>query len=78
MEDLEGFKNYRRDFPESSLILRGTKKDNNAWFVRQEIRVECPKEANAKALDILNKGVDSLVFPCESKRTVMRNILKLC
>ena len=57
--------------------LRGTKKDNNAWLVRQEIRVECPKEANAKALDILNKGVDSLSFHVKAKE-LMRNILKHC
>jgi len=29
--------------------------------------VECPKEANAKALDILNKGVDSLSFHVKAK-----------
>ena len=28
---------------------------------------ECPKEANAKALDILNKGVDSLSFHVKAK-----------
>ena len=35
--------------------------------MRQEIKVECPKEANAKALDILNKGVDSLGFYVKKK-----------
>ena len=43
-------------------FVRGNKKDNNAWYVRQNIVVTDPKEANAKALDILNKGVDSLGF----------------
>ena len=42
--------------------LRGTRKDNNEWLVRQDIRVEDVHEANSKALDILNKGVDSLGF----------------
>ncbi|KAA6350599.1 Methylmalonyl-CoA mutase, partial [termite gut metagenome] len=41
--------------------LRGTKTDN-AWLVRQDIAVECPKEANEKALTVLYKGVDSLSF----------------
>ena len=29
--------------------------------------MECPKEANAKALDILNKGIDSLGFKVNAK-----------
>ena len=65
MEDLEGLKttdNLPGEFP----YLRGTKKDN-VWMVRQNIHVDCPKEANAKALDILNKGVDSLGFCIEWK-----------
>ncbi|MFR8554258.1 MAG: hypothetical protein ACLVEU_12910 [Bacteroides cellulosilyticus] len=31
--------------------------------------MESPKEANAKALDILNKGIDSLTFHVKAKRT---------
>lgn len=43
-------------------FVRGNKKDNNEWYVRQNIKVTDAKEANAKALDVLNKGVDSLGF----------------
>ena len=43
-------------------FVRGNKKDDNTWYVRQNIEVTDPKEANAKALDILNKGIDSLGF----------------
>lgn len=43
-------------------FVRGNKKDNNEWYVRQNIVAEDAVEANAKALDILNKGVDSLGF----------------
>ncbi len=43
-------------------FVRGNKKDDNSWYVRQDIQVDDPKEANAKALDVLNKGVDSLGF----------------
>ena len=43
-------------------FVRGNKKDNNFWYVRQEIFAADAKEANAKALDILNRGVDSLGF----------------
>ena len=43
-------------------FVRGNKKDSNEWYVRQNIVVNDPAEANKKALDILNKGVDSIGF----------------
>ena len=43
-------------------FVRGNKKDTNEWYVRQNIAVTDPAEANKKALDILNKGVDSIGF----------------
>ena len=43
-------------------FVRGNKKDSNEWYIRQNIKVDDPVEANKKALDILNKGVDSLGF----------------
>lgn len=66
MEDLEGLKTIDA-LPGEFPYLRGTKKDSNEWLVRQEIKVECPKDANAKALNILNKGVDSLSFHIKAK-----------
>lgn len=66
LEDLEGLKTTDA-LPGEFPYLRGTHKDSNAWLVRQEIRVECPAEANAKAKDILNKGVDSLAFHIKAK-----------
>ena len=65
MEDLEGLKTTDA-LPGEFPYLRGTKKDSNAWLVRQEMKVVCPKEANEKALDILNKGIDSLSFHIKS------------
>ena len=65
-EDLEGLKTTE-GFPGQFPYLRGTKKDDNTWYVRQDIKVECAKEANAKALDLLNKGVDSLGFNINKK-----------
>ncbi|MEA4981334.1 MAG: methylmalonyl-CoA mutase small subunit [Paludibacter sp.] len=41
--------------------VRGTKPDND-WFVRQDIIVKDAVSANKKALDLLNKGVNSLGF----------------
>ncbi|MBO7045597.1 MAG: methylmalonyl-CoA mutase small subunit, partial [Prevotella sp.] len=43
-------------------FVRGNKKDSNEWYVRQNIAVTDPAEANKKALDILMKGVDSIGF----------------
>ena len=48
-------------------FLRGNKKDDNTWYIRQEIKADDAKEANAKALDILNKGIDSLSFKIPGK-----------
>ncbi|VBB46308.1 Methylmalonyl-CoA mutase small subunit [uncultured Paludibacter sp.] len=47
--------------PAAFPYVRSTKA-NNEWFVRQDISVENVKEANKKALDLLNKGVTSLGF----------------
>ncbi|KAA6332744.1 Methylmalonyl-CoA mutase [termite gut metagenome] len=60
MEDLQDLKTTDA-LPGEFPYLRGTKKDN-AWLVRQNIAVSSPEEANAKALNILYKGVDSLSF----------------
>ena len=65
-EDLEGLKTTE-GLPGEFPYVRGTKKDDNTWLVRQDIKVECAKEANEKALDILNKGVDSLGFSLKKK-----------
>lgn len=65
-EDLEGLKTTE-GLPGQFPYVRGTRKDDNTWFVRQDIRVDDPKAANAKALDILNKGVDSLGFSVKAK-----------
>ena len=58
LKDLKAVDSLPGEFP----FVRGNKKDNNLWLVRQDIVVEDAAEANKKALDILNKGVDSLGF----------------
>ena len=59
-DDLEGMKTTD-SLPGEFPYVRGTRKDND-WKVRQDIEVKDFKEANAYALDILNKGVNSLGF----------------
>ncbi|EKC44621.1 methylmalonyl-CoA mutase small subunit, partial [human gut metagenome] len=59
-ENLEGIKflgSQAGEFP----YVRGTRA-HNRWHVHQTITVNCPKEANAEALKLLNAGVDSLGF----------------
>lgn len=65
-EDFEGLKTTE-GLPGQYPYIRGIKKDDNTWFIRQDIVVENASEANAKALDILNKGVDSLGFQIKAK-----------
>lgn len=43
-------------------FVRGNKKDDNTWYIRQEINAADAKVANAKALEIMDRGIDSLSF----------------
>lgn len=56
--------------------VRGTKCDNE-WLVRQDIGVENVKDANAKAKDLLTKGVTSLGFALEAENITPENIAAL-
>ncbi len=55
--DLKTTDSLPGEFP----YVRGTKM-NNDWLCRQEIIAATAEEANAKALDVLTKGVNSLGF----------------
>ncbi|MDH8701783.1 methylmalonyl-CoA mutase [Dysgonomonadaceae bacterium PH5-43] len=72
-EDLEGLKTTE-SLPGEFPYVRGTKKDTNDWFVRQDIVVSDFAEANKKALDILNKGVNSLGFKVPKSGVNKENI----
>lgn len=58
--DIKDFKTID-SLPSEYPYVRGTR-TNNDWQVRQDIDASDVKEANAKALDVLNKGVTSLGF----------------
>ncbi len=60
-ENLEPL-NYLNSLPGEFPYVRGTKKNNNEWLVRQSIVVNDLAEANKKALNYLMRGVDSLAF----------------
>ncbi len=63
LADLKAVDSLPGEFP----FVRGNKKDNNLWYVRQDIKAEDAKAANEKAIDVLNKGVDSLGFQIAGK-----------
>ncbi len=64
-EDLEGIKHLGTQ-PGEYPYVRGTK-ENNEWLIRQQVVVNCTKEANAQALDMLTKGITSLNFVISNK-----------
>ena len=60
--------------------VRGTRA-HNRWKIHQTVIVNCPKEANAVALKILNAGVDSIefqivpeTFSAEDLNTLLKDI----
>lgn len=65
-EDLEGLKTPD-SAPGKYPYVRGTRVDN-VWYVRQDIDAHDAKAANAKALDVLNKGIDSLGFKLDKEQ----------
>lgn len=57
-------------------FVRGNSKTDNDWDVRQDLGVEDAKAANAKALDILNKGVTALGFDVRNTEVDMAVLMK--
>ena len=74
-ENLEGLKTTD-SLPGEFPYVRGTKKDND-WYTRQDIEVNDFKAANAKALDVLNKGITSLGFRIDGDDVSAENIKTL-
>jgi methylmalonyl-CoA mutase len=60
-EDLEKL-DYLNSLPGEFPYVRGNKKNNNDWLVRQSIPANNLAEANKKARTYLMKGIDSLAF----------------
>ena len=75
MENIENLKTTE-SLPGKFPYVRGTGKENN-WLVRQDIKVGNIAEANAKALTLLSKGVNSLGFEIEREDVNKENIVLL-
>lgn len=72
-ENLEGLE-YLDPHPDVFPFVRGIKKTND-WFIREDIFVSDPKEANNKARLLLNKGIGSLGFYFDCFHRITRNDL---
>lgn len=68
---------HQFQYPDSFPFIRGNKKDENHWFIRQDVPVSDLKRANEKALDILMKGVDSLGFILDEDKDYSKEDLDL-
>ncbi len=75
-EDLENLSTLNNSEPGAFPYLRGVKTDNS-WRVRQNIYVKDPVEANKKALDLLEKGVEAIGYDIPAKLVTEDNILTL-
>ena len=69
--DLKQTKSLPGEFP----YVRGTR-HNNDWKVRQNINVDDVKAANAKAVEVLNKGINSLGFHMHNADVDLKELLK--
>lgn len=75
-EDIKGLETTK-SAPGQFPYVRGTKADSNDWEVRQNIDASNPRRANAKALEVLNKGVTSLGFILPKEKISYNNIKTL-
>lgn len=67
-EDIAGLETTK-SLPGQFPYVRGTRTDND-WLTRQNIIAETAEEANAKAIEVLGKGVTSLGFKAKEAAEV--------
>jgi methylmalonyl-CoA mutase len=64
LEDVEKL-SYLDVTPGQFPFTRGTCGCDNSWYIRQDVKVTNPAEANKKALEIVCKGITSIGFTIE-------------
>jgi len=74
-ENLKGL-DFTNNLPGQFPYVRGKRAGGNNWLVRQEIFVSDLENANAVALNILTKGVNSLGFVFKENRDISVDDLK--
>jgi methylmalonyl-CoA mutase len=76
MEDIENLM-YINTLPGEFPYIRGTKTENNKWYIRQNIEVSDYSRSNLKALNVLMKGIDSLGFIITDPESVNEKNFKI-
>lgn len=71
-QDIQGFPT-QENLPGQFPYMRSTREDN-VWYVRQEINVKDFKEANAKAKNLVQRGVTSLGFRLPKNELTAQNL----
>lgn len=71
-EDIENY-TTPKVLPAEYPYVRSTRMDNE-WLIRQDINVADPASANAKALDLLGKGITSLGFKLKKNQINLESI----
>lgn len=73
-EDLAN-KEYLNVNPTEFPYVRGNNTEKNKWFIRQDIEVIDYVDANNKAIELLEKGIDSLGFSIAGDKTCTKEDL---
>ena len=74
-EDLKNI-THLRVHPAQYPWVRSKKDRDNSWYIRQDIDArQDPQQANKKALDVLNRGVDALGFRLDDSRPIEKKDL---
>ncbi|PIF02999.1 MAG: methylmalonyl-CoA mutase small subunit, partial [Draconibacterium sp.] len=70
-EELQNI-NHLGSYPGEFPFVRGTKTNNNDWFIRQDIEVNSNdlKATNKKILDVLQKGITSIGLNVSCKTNI--------
>lgn len=75
-EDLQAVQ-HLNTLPGQFPYTRGTKSKGNDWYIRQDILVKDLEKANKQALEVLQKGVNSLGFIFKGSTDISLNDLKV-
>lgn len=66
---------FLNSMPGEYPFLRGINKNGNRWLIRQDIVADSILTANAKAKELLNRGVDSIGFKFQSDKLITESSL---
>ena len=68
---------YTGSLPGEFPFIRGNKRENNNWRIRQDIKVACFRDSNIKALNFLLNGADSLGFSFTDPETINKDNINI-